>query len=115
MRNPLFFSSLILLLLSHCAFIVSSRAETGYEGWLRYAAIDDASVRKGYDKTLPAVVVTLSRSEVEQSAQAELVRGVRGLLNRTERIETALPAENAILLGTIDEIKKAIPTFNAPA
>ena len=44
----------------------------------------------------------------EQSAQAELIRGVRGLLNRTERIETALPAENAILLGTIDEVKKMV-------
>ena len=92
-----------------------TRAETGYEGWLRYAAIDDASLRKSYEKTLPAVVVTLGNSEVEQSAQAELIRGVRGLLNRTGRIETALPAENAILLGTVDEIKKVVPTFNAPA
>ena len=78
-------------------------------------AMDDASLRKSYEKTLPAVVVTLGNSEVEQSAQAELIRGVRGMLNRTERIETALPAENAILLGTIDEVKKVVPTFNAPA
>ena len=91
-----------------------THAETGYEGWLRYATVDDASVRKSYAKTLPAVVVTLGNSEAEQSAQAELIRGVRGLLNRTERVEAALPDENAILLGTVDELKKAVPTFSAP-
>ena len=115
MRISRSFSALILLLLSHCAFNVLSRAETGYEGWLRYATLDDVSVRKNYEKVLPAVVVTLGHSDVEQSAQAELIRGVRGLLDRTERIETALPGENAVLLGTVEEVKRAVPAFNAPA
>ena len=108
-------SAIILLVLSSIlAGATPTRAETGYEGWLRYAAIDDASLRQSYEKTLPAVVVSLGNSEVEQSAQAELIRGVHGLLNRTERIETALPAEDTILLGTVDEVKKVVPTFNAP-
>src|ERR1700733_8334603 len=63
---------------------------------------------------LPAVVVMLGNSEVEQSAQEELIRGVRGMLGRTERIETALPNENAIVLGTFAEIKNAVPDFSAP-
>jgi alpha-glucuronidase len=115
MRTSFRFPGWFILFLSVCAFITHSRGETGYEGWLRYAAMDDVSLRTGYTEKLPAVVVTLGHSEVEQSAQAELIRGVRGLLGRTERIETALPGENAILLGTVDEVKKAVPAFVAPA
>ncbi len=74
-------SAIILLVLSSIlAWATPTRAETGYEGWLRYAAIEGASLRKSYEKTLPAVVVTLGNSGVEQSAQAELIRGVRGML-----------------------------------
>jgi alpha-glucuronidase len=102
------------VLSSILVFVTPTHAETGYEGWLRYAAIDDVSVRKSYEKMLPPVVVTLGHSEVEQSAQTELIRGVRSLLNRTERIETALPVENVVVLGTIDEVKKVVPNFDAP-
>src|SRR5690348_8043916 len=103
-----------ILLFSWCAFTAQTHAETGYEGWLRYAAIGGVSLRKNCGNTLPAAVVTLGKSEVEQSAQAELIRGVRGLLGRTERVESTLPAENTILLGTVGEIKNAVPTFHAP-
>jgi len=110
------FSPVILPALSWVlALATPARAETGYDGWLRYAEADDVSRQKSYEKSLPAVVVTLGNSEVEQSAQTELIRGARGMLGRTERIETALPAENTILLGTVEELKKAVPTFNAPA
>lgn len=103
-----------ILLFSLCAFIAQTNAETGYEGWLRYAAIDGVTLQKSYENTLPAAVVTLGDSQVEQSAQAELIRGVRGLLGRTERVESTVPAENTILLGTVGEIKSAVPSFNAP-
>jgi alpha-glucuronidase len=106
---------LLLVLPSFLAFPTPTHAETGYEGWLRYAAMDDASLGKNYEKTLPAVVATFGHSEAEQSAQGELIRGVRGMLNRTERIESALPAEDAILLGTVGEVKTAVPSFAAPA
>jgi len=109
--SPCFF----VLLFSILTFALQVRAESGYEGWLRYEKIDDASVQRDYEKALPAVIVTLSSSELTQSAQNELIRGVRGMLDRTERIATTLPDENAILLGTFDEIKKSIPAFNAPA
>ncbi|MGH7994003.1 MAG: alpha-glucuronidase family glycosyl hydrolase, partial [Limisphaerales bacterium] len=115
MKLPHASTPILLVLSSILAWATPTRAETGYEGWLRYAALDGASLRKSYEKTLPAVVVTPGNSGVEQSARAELIRGVRGMLNRTERIETALPAENTILLGTIDEVKKAVPAFVVPA
>ncbi|MGA3283357.1 MAG: alpha-glucuronidase family glycosyl hydrolase [Verrucomicrobiota bacterium] len=115
MKRSQFAPGLFVLLFSISTFVVQSRAETGYDGWLRYEQIDAAPVKRNYDESLPAVVVTLGSSEVAQSAQNELIRGVRRMLGRTLRIETALPNENAILLGTFDEIKKAVPTFNAPA
>ena len=115
MKTSHFSPGFFVLLLSISTFAVQLRAETGYEGWLRYEKIDDASIKRNYDESLPAAVVTLGSSEVAQSAQNELIRGVRGMLDRTLRTETALPDENAILLGTFDEIKKVVPTFNAPA
>ena len=74
-------------------------AETGYDAWLRYASIDDAAARKRY-ATLPANAVALGDSVVIRTAQAELIRGVRGMLGRTLRAEGALPHESAIVLVT---------------
>jgi alpha-glucuronidase len=96
------------------AFILASlalmveplRADTGYKGWLRYSRIHNDAVRKQYDR-LPAVVVALGKTPVIESAQHELVRGVRGMLGRTLREEDNLPDESAIMLGTISEIRKA--------
>ena len=104
----------VLALSWFLTFPTPARAETGHKAWLRYAAIDDTSLKQSYEKTLPAVIVNLGNSEVEQSAQAELVRGIHRMLCRTLRIETALPDEDAILLGTVDELKKAVPSFIAP-
>jgi alpha-glucuronidase len=95
-------------------FAIHARAETGYDAWLRYTEIDNAAIKKSYDQALPAVVVSLSNSEIAQSAQKELLRGVRGMLGRTERIETSLPNENVIVLGTFDEVKKVVPSFDIP-
>ena len=114
-KNPLpFFSRLFVLLAFISIFAVQSHAESGYDAWLRYELIDDATVKSDYDQSLPAVIVTLDNSEVVQSARNELIRGVRGMLDRTLRMETNLPDENAILLGTLDEIKQKLPDFRAP-
>ena len=83
---------------------VPLRAETGYEAWLRYAPFDAASARQRYG-ALPAAVVALGDSVVIQAAQQELIRGVRGMLGRTLRIEARLPEESKIVLGTFDAIK----------
>src|SRR3954464_3942951 len=76
-----------------------ARAETGYDAWLRYPPIADGAVRARYD-ALPAVVVVLGDSPVLLAARDELIRGVRGLLGRTLRVEASAPKEPAILLGT---------------
>jgi alpha-glucuronidase len=109
------FSTILFGLFFTFPFSFPTHAETGYEAWLRYAEISDASLRQSYDKTLPAVLVSPGNSETARSAQDELIRGVRGMLGRTLRIETALPDEPAILLGTFDKVKKVFPAFTASA
>jgi len=89
-------------------------AETGYEAWLRYSPIEDPAVRQRYD-SLPASVVTLGGSPVLRAAQDELIRGVRGMLGRTLRVEGRVLPESAIVLGTFDAVARAIPAVSPPA
>ena len=79
-------------------------AETGAPAWLRYAALEPAA-RVQYQAAVPATAVLLGDSPVLQTAQQELIRGVRGMLGHTLRAETALPKENAIVLGTFADLK----------
>jgi alpha-glucuronidase len=100
--------SSVLILALLLAGAAPMRADTGQKGWLRYARIHDAAARKQY-LSLPAVVVALGNSPEIQSAQQEMVLGVRGMLGRTLREEGSLPDESAIVLGTIGEIRRAAP------
>src|SRR5258708_2945847 len=53
---------------------------------------------------MPAVIVTFGDSKLVESARLEAIRGVRGMLGRTLRVETGLPRENAIVLGTLADL-----------
>ncbi len=93
---------------------VVAHAETGYDAWLRYARLEGNALVEARQE-VPAAVVLLDDSAVGRSAQAEIVRGVRGMLGRTLRAETALPAEPAVVLGTLDEIRRAAPEWRLDA
>ena len=80
--------STVLLLIATVA-----RAETGYDAWLRYAPAPA--------QNLPAVVATLGSSPILNSAQSEIIGGVRGMTNRILRAESGIPNENAIILTTL--------------
>jgi alpha-glucuronidase len=99
-----------LLLLS----ALTLHAETGADAWLRHAPLDDAAARP-YRTALPAVIATFTATPVAQSAQGELVRGIRGMLGRTLRIQTALPAEPALVLGTLADLNQAAPQLKLEA
>jgi len=99
---------LVSLFLSVLALPSPLTAETGYDAWLRYAPIDAAAQRR-YG-TLPANAVALGDSVVIKTAQAELIRGVRGMLGRTLRAEGNLPKESAIILATIAALSPVMPT-----
>ena len=101
---------LLSLLLGLVGLPSSVRAETGYDAWLRYDSIDDKSANERY-AGMPSVVVKLEDSDRIKSAGDELVRGIQSMLGRTLRIESKLPKEGAILLGTFDAVKKAAPSI----
>jgi len=83
-------------------------AETGNDAWLRYAAVDDGAMRQ-VREALPATLTALSDSPVVESARRELIRGIRGMIGRTLRVESRVPREGGIVLGTLAEIRKAAP------
>jgi len=80
-------------------------ADTGYDAWLRYAPLPNRAAAN----SLPASIVALGDSPVIASARQELSRGVRGMLGRTLREEAAVPKEGAIILGSLDAIKRSLP------
>src|SRR5271157_4722051 len=88
-----------------------SHAETGAEGWLRYAPIGNARVIEQY-RTMPGSVFSLNDSQIVRSAESELVRGISGMLGRKLEIETALPDESAFVLGTITELQAKFPHWS---
>jgi alpha-glucuronidase len=102
--GPTAFCGALLLLAcgANCA-----RAETGAEAWLRYAPLEKQAARKY--AALPARVLVLGDSPVLESAKDELVRGIRGILGRTLRVEKNLPQESAIILGTLSALRANSP------
>jgi alpha-glucuronidase len=84
------------------------RAETGYDAWLRYAPLDVATVRQ-YQSSVPSVVVVAGNSTVITQARNELTRGMQGMLARTLRVESNLPQENAIVVGTRQQLERMAP------
>jgi alpha-glucuronidase len=67
-----------------------AHAESGSDAWLRYGPVSTAA-------GVPAVVAMEGNSIVMESARRELMRGMRGMLGRTLRMESA-PKEAAIVL-----------------
>lgn len=76
-----------------CVLAASLHAESGYDAWLRYERVPG-------DVDVPAVVTILNDSEVTRSAQAELIRGLRGMTGKVLRSASGQPAESAIVLLT---------------
>jgi len=90
------------------------QAESGYQAWLRYAPLEGSALEE-YRAALPAVVTLLDDSAVGRSAQTEVIRGIRGMLGRTLRAEAGLVAEDAIVLGTVEEIHRVAPNWKLDA
>jgi alpha-glucuronidase len=105
LRRAAFCCALLLL-----AFVAKdSRAETGAEAWLRYAPLEKLAAQMYSD--LPATVVVLGDSPVLNSAKAELLRGVSGMLGRNLREVKGLPQERAIVIGTLSALRATSPNF----
>ncbi|MEO5925543.1 MAG: alpha-glucuronidase family glycosyl hydrolase [Bryobacteraceae bacterium] len=73
--------------------MASAYGESGYNSWLRYERLEKPPA-------LPAVVTILTDTPVLRSAQGELIRGLRGMTDRTLRASNGSVNEPAIVLDT---------------
>jgi len=72
---------------------IALHAETGRDAWLRYSPQSP--------QAMPAVLSTIGDSPMLSSARDEILRGLRGMTGKTLRLESGMPRENAIVLGTL--------------
>ena len=97
-------------------------AESGYDAWLRYvpaggtakaqnSAEQQNSVERQNRIAVPAAIVLAGDSATLTSARDELLRGLRGMWGRTERLVSGLPNEPAILIGTFDSLRGLMPAL----
>jgi alpha-glucuronidase len=77
----------------------AARAETGYELWLRYVPIADASKLAGY-RPLATSIVLEGKSATFDIIRSELQRGLGGLLALQVKASPVVLADGAIVVGT---------------
>src|SRR6202522_2740895 len=102
-------TAIILLALSLLKAAPDLRAETGAEGWLRYAPLP-LQVAQQYG-ALPLCIVTAGNSAVTLSAASELARGLHSMLGTNLKISSTICGEDAFILGTPLEIRHLLPTW----
>ena len=78
-------------------------AEDGYDLWLRYERIEDASLRDAYGRTF-ATLVARGDSPTGRLVVDELRRGLSGLLGRKVPLSEAVSAPGALVVGTPDRV-----------
>jgi alpha-glucuronidase len=74
-------------------------AESGYDLWLRYVAVDDGVLREAYKRSVTSLVVP-SSSSTARLTRAELNRGIRGLLGAEPAGSESVDRDGAVLVGT---------------
>ncbi len=107
LRNLVSLLALSVLSMAPCA-----HAETGEEGWLRYAALPPQLAQQ---YKLPQRIVVTNQSAVVHSAASELARGLHAMLGKSLQIVSTLPAEDAFILGTPVEIRHLLPSWEPPS
>jgi alpha-glucuronidase len=74
-------------------------AESGYDLWLRYAPVEEQERRAEYRKAAAQIVVE-SGSETGAAVEAELRRGLRGLLGADVPVARTASVEGAIVVAS---------------
>ena len=110
-RNPLRLVTITLFFMSMT--LARTRAETGEDVWLRYAPLDRQAAQ--HFSSLPLTTVALGNSILLKTAEQELIRGVSGMLGRSERTQDQLSNEHAIVLATLAELQAVVPGLRPPS
>ena len=78
---------------------VAAHAETGYELWLRYPAVENDALRAQYRGSITQIVVSTSTPTGKVIA-AELKRGLSGLLGAAPSFADDVRADGVVVVGT---------------
>jgi alpha-glucuronidase len=93
-KNLVAFIPVLLLLIA-----TSPYAENGYNLWLRYVQVSDASLLTQYKNAATQIVVQ-GTSSTMVAAGNELTKGLNGLLTQTTPNQSSVTADGAIVVGT---------------
>jgi alpha-glucuronidase len=92
-----------------------AQAETGAEGWLRYASLTTQAAQH-YSK-IPHQVIEITDSPIAHNAASELIRGLHSMLGQNiqfARSNATLSSGDTFVIGTPKEITGLIPAWKAP-
>jgi len=104
-----------LALLVACLLMgTQSPGETGAEAWLRYAPLEDPSLKAKYS-SLPGNIIPLDDSHLTHTALDEMLRGMDGILGRRLQIEPLVSDHSAFVLGTVTEVQAKFPRWQSTA
>jgi alpha-glucuronidase len=74
---------------------------------LRYKLIDDATLLEAYRAAIQQIVLD-ANSPTLKVAQAELQRGLHGLLGKPVPPSTRFEADSTLLCGTVEQLPEVI-------
>ena len=101
-----------LLALAFLSLAPGSRAETGEDGWLRYAPLPSQLAQQ---YKFPHRIVVTDQSAVAHSAASELAHGLHAMLGENLQIAGTLQEEDAFILGSPVEIRRLLPSWEPPS
>lgn len=88
-------------------------AESGYDGWLRYAPLGPTAAQFGAH--MPSAIYAVDSSPIVASAQSEMIAGFRSLLGGKLTAAADMPESGAIVLCPFDALTKVAPDVRTPA
>jgi len=90
-----------------------ARAESGAEGWLRYAPLP-AKASEMF-KGVPTQVYSCGGTSVSERAAGELMRGIHSMLGLAMKRTASVREEDAFVICTRQDAEKTIPGWTATA
>lgn len=105
-------AAIVTLAVAVLRFPAAAHAESGADGWLRYAPLAPEAASQYRD--VPERVVALGKSPIAVNAAAELTRGLASILGRAANAKASM-SDTRWLLGTFDEMARAEPQWQRPA
>jgi len=90
----------LIFLLTGMLVPTAARAEDGYDLWLRYAPIENISLRDAYRQTIAGLIVQQSPATAAMVSQ-ELARGLAALLGVPVPSRATVDRDGVLIVGTI--------------